>query len=77
MIFALFLQDVEALRSWRFEGSRDQVTWTLLRHHVNDATLCKKGQVAVFPIDEAAVYGVASGAWADEAIHARINREYS
>jgi hypothetical protein len=55
-------QDVEALRSWRFEGSRDQVTWTLLRHHVNDSTLCKKGQVAVFAIDEAAVYGVASGA---------------
>ena len=36
--------DVEALRSWRFEGSNDGLSWTLLREHVNDASLNLRGQ---------------------------------
>jgi hypothetical protein len=42
--------DVEALRSWRFEASRDRVHWKLLRQHVDDTTLYTKGQTAVFAL---------------------------
>lgn len=42
--------DTEALRNWKLEGSKDGVTWVTLREHVNDASLCKKGQAFTWEI---------------------------
>eukprot|EP01084_Bolivina_argentea_P100315 180137_1 len=36
--------DTEALRNWRFEGSLDGETWTVLREHHNDESIRFKGQ---------------------------------
>ncbi|KMS93688.1 hypothetical protein BVRB_028960, partial [Beta vulgaris subsp. vulgaris] len=36
--------DTEALRSWRFQGSTDGSDWVILREHVDDTSLNKKGQ---------------------------------
>lgn len=38
------------VRSWNLEGSSDGKTWTNLREHVNDQTICKPGQFASWPI---------------------------
>eukprot|EP01006_Ploeotia_vitrea_P052211 TRINITY_DN67660_c9_g12_i2.p1 TRINITY_DN67660_c9_g12~~TRINITY_DN67660_c9_g12_i2.p1 ORF type:complete len:1039 (+),score=601.97 TRINITY_DN67660_c9_g12_i2:75-3191(+) len=43
--------DTEALRHWRFEGSVDGSTWDVLREHVNDASLDKKGATYTWPLD--------------------------
>ncbi|KAK0575929.1 hypothetical protein LWI29_009270 [Acer saccharum] len=37
-------------RFWNFQGSLDGRTWTNLRDHENDQTLCKPGQFASWPI---------------------------
>lgn len=47
--------DTEAVRSWRFEGSNDGVSWVVLKEHRNDAALCRKGQAHTWvlpPIEE-------------------------
>lgn len=38
------------IRSWNFQGSLDGKTWTNLRVHENDQTMCKPGQFASWPI---------------------------
>ncbi|KAK2660876.1 hypothetical protein Ddye_007409 [Dipteronia dyeriana] len=38
------------IRFWNFQGSMDGRTWTNLRVHENDQTLCKPGQFASWPI---------------------------
>ncbi|KAK3231983.1 hypothetical protein Dsin_003864 [Dipteronia sinensis] len=38
------------IRIWNFQGSLDGRTWTNLRVHENDQTLCKPGQFASWPI---------------------------
>ncbi|KAI8020162.1 BTB/POZ domain-containing protein [Camellia lanceoleosa] len=38
------------IRSWNFQGSLDGKTWTNLRVHKNDLTMCKAGQFASWPI---------------------------
>ncbi|XP_018514112.1 BTB/POZ domain-containing protein At2g30600 isoform X1 [Brassica rapa] len=40
-------------RSWKFQGSMDGNTWTDLRVHENDQTMCKAGQFASWPITAA------------------------
>ncbi|KAJ4903287.1 BTB/POZ domain-containing protein [Raphanus sativus] len=40
-------------RSWKFQGSMDGKTWTDLRVHENDQTMCKAGQFASWPITAA------------------------
>ncbi|KAG2308633.1 hypothetical protein Bca52824_028381 [Brassica carinata] len=40
-------------RSWKFQGSMDGKTWTDLRVHENDQTVCKAGQFASWPITAA------------------------
>ncbi len=52
MEFCVVSWDVEALRHWVFEGSNDNNTWTVLREHVNDTTLCKKGQASIFALGD-------------------------
>ena len=42
------------LRSWCLQGSNDRVVWTTLRQHVDDGTICVKGQFASFPVTGAA-----------------------
>ena len=42
--------DTEALRYWRFEGSCDGETWTVIREHNNDATLKMRGQLATWRV---------------------------
>ncbi|KAI9200663.1 hypothetical protein LWI28_011349 [Acer negundo] len=37
-------------RFWNFQGSLDGRTWTNLRDHENDQTLCKPGQFASWPV---------------------------
>ncbi|KAL5778348.1 hypothetical protein ACOSP7_011274 [Xanthoceras sorbifolium] len=38
------------IRFWNFQGSLDGRTWTNLRVHENDQTMCKPGQFASWPI---------------------------
>ncbi|KAG5542556.1 hypothetical protein RHGRI_022179 [Rhododendron griersonianum] len=38
------------IRCWNFQGSLDGKTWTDLRVHENDTTMCKPGQFASWPI---------------------------
>ncbi|XP_059634394.1 BTB/POZ domain-containing protein At2g30600 [Cornus florida] len=38
------------MRYWNFQGSLDGETWTNLRVHENDQTMCKPGQFASWPI---------------------------
>ncbi|KAJ6336427.1 hypothetical protein OIU78_012928 [Salix suchowensis] len=38
------------IRSWNLQGSLDGKTWTNLRVHENDQTICKAGQFASWPI---------------------------
>ncbi|KAK4348915.1 hypothetical protein RND71_031670 [Anisodus tanguticus] len=38
------------IRCWNFQGSLDGKSWTNLRVHVNDQTICKPGQFASWPI---------------------------
>lgn len=38
------------MRSWNLQGSLDGKTWTNLRIHENDQTVCKPGQFASWPI---------------------------
>ncbi|KAA8537413.1 hypothetical protein F0562_026900 [Nyssa sinensis] len=38
------------IRSWNFQGSMDGKSWTNLRVHENDQTMCKPGQFASWPI---------------------------
>ncbi|KAL1192782.1 BTB/POZ domain-containing protein [Cardamine amara subsp. amara] len=40
-------------KSWKFQGSMDGKTWTDLRVHENDQTMCKAGQFASWPITAA------------------------
>ncbi|KAG7573113.1 SKP1/BTB/POZ domain superfamily [Arabidopsis suecica] len=40
-------------RSWKFQGSMDGKTWTDLRVHEDDQTMCKAGQFASWPITAA------------------------
>ncbi|CAN8247514.1 unnamed protein product [Cochlearia groenlandica] len=40
-------------RSWKFQGSMDGKTWTDLRVHENDQTMCKAGQFSSWPITAA------------------------
>ena len=48
----------EALRYWTLEGSvaGPSGPWTLLRNHVNDASLCKKGAPYTWPVEGGAFY---------------------
>ena len=43
--------DIEALRTWRLEGSMTGDDWALLREHVNDESLNAKGKAATWTID--------------------------
>ncbi|PRQ27348.1 putative chromatin remodeling & transcription regulator BTB-POZ family [Rosa chinensis] len=38
------------MRYWNFQGSLDGKTWTNLRVHENDQTICKPGQFASWPV---------------------------
>ncbi|CAL8995438.1 unnamed protein product [Prunus brigantina] len=38
------------MRYWKFQGSLDGKTWTNLRVHENDQTICKPGQFASWPV---------------------------
>ncbi|KAK9270707.1 hypothetical protein L1049_026290 [Liquidambar formosana] len=38
------------IRCWNLQGSSDGKTWTNLREHENDQTMCKPGQFASWPI---------------------------
>ncbi|XP_052202275.1 BTB/POZ domain-containing protein At2g30600 [Diospyros lotus] len=38
------------IRHWNLQGSADGKTWTVLRVHENDQTICKPGQFASWPI---------------------------
>ncbi|KAK6939223.1 Farnesoic acid O-methyl transferase [Dillenia turbinata] len=38
------------IRSWNLQGSLDGRTWTNLRVHENDQTICKPGQYASWPV---------------------------
>ncbi|KAG6704623.1 hypothetical protein I3842_07G141300 [Carya illinoinensis] len=38
------------MRSWNLQGSLDGKTWTNLRVHENDQTVCKAGQFASWPV---------------------------
>lgn len=38
------------IRSWKFQGSMDGKTWTDLRIHENEETVCKPGQFCSWPI---------------------------
>ncbi|XP_037493451.1 BTB/POZ domain-containing protein At2g30600 isoform X2 [Jatropha curcas] len=38
------------VRFWNFQGSLDGTTWTDLRVHEDDRTICKRGQFASWPI---------------------------
>ncbi|CAN6582386.1 unnamed protein product [Malus baccata var. baccata] len=38
------------MRYWNFQGSLDGKTWTNLRVHENDQTICKPGQFATWPV---------------------------
>ncbi|XP_047325319.1 BTB/POZ domain-containing protein At2g30600 [Impatiens glandulifera] len=38
------------IRSWKFQGSMDGKTWTNVRVHENDQTMCKPGQYASWAI---------------------------
>ncbi|XP_050157203.1 BTB/POZ domain-containing protein At2g30600 isoform X2 [Malus sylvestris] len=38
------------MRYWNFQGSLDGKTWTNLRAHENDQTICKPGQFASWPV---------------------------
>jgi hypothetical protein len=44
--------DNNHLRSWKFEGSMDGQSWTVLDSHTNDATLQGAGSIAVFCISQ-------------------------
>ncbi|XP_020576576.1 BTB/POZ domain-containing protein At2g30600-like [Phalaenopsis equestris] len=37
-------------RSWAFQGSMDGETWTNLRVHENDNTICRAGQFGSWPV---------------------------
>eukprot|EP00456_Euglypha_rotunda_P016681 TRINITY_DN15575_c0_g1_i2.p1 TRINITY_DN15575_c0_g1~~TRINITY_DN15575_c0_g1_i2.p1 ORF type:complete len:148 (-),score=16.56 TRINITY_DN15575_c0_g1_i2:11-454(-) len=45
--------DTEALRTWRFEASNDGRKWAMLKNHVNDAALNKKGGTYTWQIGRA------------------------
>ena len=49
--------DIEALRTWRLEGSRNGEDWALLREHVNDESLNAKGKAATWTIDVTTAVG--------------------
>lgn len=38
------------MRNWSFQGSMDGITWTNLRIHENDETVCKPGQFASWAV---------------------------
>ncbi|OIT33253.1 btbpoz domain-containing protein [Nicotiana attenuata] len=38
------------MRRWNFQGSLDGKSWTNLRVHENDQTICKPGQFASWPV---------------------------
>lgn len=42
--------DTEALRNWVLEGSNDGVKWAVIKEHINDAGLDKKGITFTWPI---------------------------
>jgi HECT-domain (ubiquitin-transferase)/Regulator of chromosome condensation (RCC1) repeat/SPRY domain/Kelch motif len=42
--------DTEALRDWRFEGSDDGESWTVLREHSGDSSLNQKGKAHIFEL---------------------------
>eukprot|EP01084_Bolivina_argentea_P024805 46178_1 len=45
-----------ALRSWNFEGSNDGIKWTVLKKHLNDEALKKKGQSHTWQIKKCGYY---------------------
>ncbi|EFC43282.1 predicted protein [Naegleria gruberi] len=49
-------RDTECLRTWRFQGSIDGLTFTDLKVHNNDSTLTTKSQSATFPITDCNEY---------------------
>jgi len=48
--------DTEALRHWNLEASNDGANWVILRRHVNDESIKRKGQVCSWPVDCADFY---------------------
>lgn len=42
--------DIEALRNWRFEGSVDGESWELIREHVNDSALARRGDAHTWAV---------------------------
>lgn len=50
--------NVEALRSWRLEGSSDGVSWTWIRVHDNDDSLQASGQSFSWPLECADFYSM-------------------
>jgi len=48
--------DTEALRSWRFQGSQDGVSWTTLKTHSNDTSLKTKGGSHTWALPASSVF---------------------